>query len=170
MAPSKSTETNYEYLCRIVATRDDDECWIWPFAINEHGYGVVFNSPEHRTRLTHRLAYFLRYRLWPVPIGLHSRECVSRSCFNPHHIRSGDHKDNYNDCVAMGRSKFPVTHRGENHGKAILTDDLVRQIRVEYVHGTSTRNRGNRNMIIAKYGITLATLRDISQRKSWRHI
>lgn len=171
MAYVKSTrETHYNYLCRIVATRDDNWCWIWPFSLNSFGHGVVQMPNRQGTKLVHRVSFFLRHGYWPEPCGLHSQNCIYPSCFNPSHIRAGDKKSNHEDCVALGRESLPPVRRGEKHSMAKLTAEQVRQIRREYVRGVDGINRGNKAVIMAKYGVSTHTIKAICSGRLWRHV
>jgi len=54
--------------------------------------------------------------------------------------------------------------KGSNHGRAILTDSQVLQIRSNYRDGHKIRTMAN------FYGVSHTAIRFIVQRKNWRHI
>lgn len=55
---------------------------------------------------------------------------------------------------------------GEDHHLARLTEDAVREIRTRHAEG----QRGVISEMARKYGVTVATVRSVVQRKTWKHV
>jgi len=83
--------TLYDHLCNVVATRQDNECWVWPGTHNSTGYPMV--GRDGKTTGAHRASYELRYG--PIPEGLEAdHTCETRSCWNPDHIEPTTRHEN----------------------------------------------------------------------------
>lgn len=77
-----------------------DECWEWPGAKNDGGYGQM--GIMGTVYYTHRLAF----RIWHGELEhgkLVMHSCDNPPCWNPRHLSMGTHGDNMRDCVAKGR-------------------------------------------------------------------
>lgn len=86
-------------------------------------------------------------------------------CINIRHLYLDDHARNMRDKVIAGRSlKGRTDLRGEVQGNAILTEENVLEARRLYAEGTGTR------ALAERYGVAQATMKDVVQRRSWRHI
>ncbi len=130
-------------------------CWEWQgYCLN--GYGHIGRGGKFgKTLLTHRVMWEIVFG--PVPKGL----CVLHKCDNPccccpTHLFLGTQKDNMADKVCKGRqSKL----RGEENGRAKLTEDQVNAIRSD-----------NRTQLIIgkEYGVHLQTVNRIKKSKLWK--
>lgn len=131
-----------------------DSCWPWTGAL-QGGYGII--SFNRRYKLAHRAAY--EEFVGPIPAG----ECVCHSCdnppcINPNHLWTGTNQDNVDDCVKKGRQ---INLRGSKHGNAVLTEDIVRDIRASE----------EPNPILAeRYGVHHSQISNIRLRKQWAHV
>lgn len=105
---------------------DDDECWEWQGATYNHGYGQVCRE-DLETTLAHRAVYSVEVEEPGDEYVLH--HCDNPLCVNPDHLYLGDQGDNMDDMHERGRENYLS---GEEHGRAKLTDDDVRQIVKEY--------------------------------------
>ena len=131
----------------------DDECWEWTAARNPSGYGVFWYCYK---RPAHRVSYFLTHDAWPECV-LHS--CDNRGCVNPRHLRAGAQLDNVRDREERGRTNTP---KGEQHGRAVLTEGDVADIR-------RLRRAGHTYLNIAYLmGVSKATVADIVKGRTWR--
>lgn len=82
-------------------------CWIWPFATNEHGYGLVSNNGK--LYKVHRLSAHVYWGFdidSPIKI-LH--KCDTPPCFNPECLFEGTQLDNINDMLDKDRRKHVYT-------------------------------------------------------------
>jgi hypothetical protein len=153
--------TAYEYLVSIVTKVNTNVCVVWPFYTNKKGYGLV-RMPcsivgEKPLVAAHRLAYKVAYGEWPMPQGMHS--CDNPGCFNPRHISPGTVKDNSDDMVAKGRQA-----RGERFSFSKLTEELVAQMRREYVGGLTCKQ------LAARYGVDGNTAHLAVSGRTWKHV
>lgn len=110
----------------------------------------------------HHLAYEVKNG--PIPEGMVVRhKCDNTRCCNPDHLVVGTQTENVNDSRVRGRLA-----RGEKHPKSILTDELVRRIRLEY----KPWDRKNRSMagLSKRYNIAVSLISDVITRKRWAHV
>lgn len=74
-------------LARIIIT--DTDCWEWPGAINNHGYGVISISVGNLAYV-HRLVY--EALVGPIPEGKElDHLCENTRCCNPEHLEPKTH-------------------------------------------------------------------------------
>lgn len=139
-----------------------DACWEWTRSKKAFGHGRV--SLGGRDLLAHRVAYVLTYG--DVPRGtMICHACDNPSCCNPTHLWAGTQGDNVRDCVAKGRNSNGEPLRGEEHGRAKVTEDEVREIRRLHREGLA----GYR-VLGKRYGLTAMAIKAIVRRKSWAHV
>jgi hypothetical protein len=133
--------------------------WPWTGVRNSDGYGHL--QWQDRPISAHRLAWEVANG--PIPRGGHIlHRCDVRACVNPAHLRLGNHTDNMRDMAAKGRGNRGET-RGEANAQAKLTEQQVHAIR-------AMRNTATHEQLGARFGVNKVTIRDIMQRKRWRHI
>lgn len=134
-------------------------CWIWTGYTNKSGYGEVGRRAPRRVECTHRVA-------WELTRGESAGElcvlhrCDHPPCCNPTHLFLGTRTENMNDKVRKGRQ-----HRGEQHAHAILTEDLVRDIRsLRFADRMKIRE-------IAEFlGVTEGAVGSVCDGTNWRHV
>jgi hypothetical protein len=137
-------------------------CWEWTGA-KRNGYGrLTTGSRTNGTRKTvsaHRLSYQLFKG--EIPRGYEiCHKCDNPCCINPDHLFAGTRQDNVDDREQKGRNIVP---RGENNGRAKLTEDDVRGARNERVtNGTSYRT------LAANYGVAKRTIMDAVRGVNWK--
>jgi hypothetical protein len=130
-------------------------CWLWLGATNPSGYGHF--TSRGTLRLAHRAAF--EVHIGPIPSGVCvCHRCDTRACINPDHLFLGSAADNSHDALKKGRLK---THRGVEHPRAALTDDDVRQIRLDSRTLTEIGN---------DYGVHHTTVMRVKTRKRWAHV
>jgi hypothetical protein len=143
-----------EWLKAAIRTHEYDSCLIWPHGKIPSGYGMMKFEGKHIG--AHRVAFYLQYGYWPIPVARHS--CDNPSCVNPRHIVAGTHADNAQDKVAKGRHCH-----GSTFWSAKLTPKIVMQIRREFSYG-------NGAVLGRKFGISRNSIHRIVKGLSWRHI
>lgn len=128
-------------------------CRVWTGALDRNGYGQ-FRTVEaeiSRWYSAHRYSFFLktgRHAIKPV-----LQRCRNRSCVNPEHLYEGDRR-------------FDTMRRGQAHGLAVLTEELVEQaiLRHDGGHGQPVTS------IAREYGVNESTLRRAVTGKTWRFL
>lgn len=147
---------------RIEKPDGEDGCWIWCAGRNKKGYGIM--RWRKKMTLAHRIAYELAFG--EIPDGLlvlhNCPDGDNPSCVNPAHLWLGTNADNVADRVRKGRSK---PRRGEQHGRAKLTADDVRNIRALYAEGELSQRQ-----IGELYGITQQHIGHIVNHKTWKGV
>ena len=104
-----------------------DECWPWLGSFLPSGYGAFWLG--HNNVTAHRASYMLL--VGQIPDGLMVRHaCDHKWCVNPAHLSVGTHADNMADKVERTRQA-----RGESHGMAKWTDDMVARIKQAHAMG-----------------------------------
>lgn len=133
-----------------------DACWPWTGAKQASGYGRL--TIAQRQDGSHRVALAIKLgrSLEPGEVAIHS--CDNPPCCNPAHLSVGTNIDNDRDKVAKGRS-----NRGERHGHARLTADVVLAIRA--AEGTGTQEE-----LAARFGVERGTISKILRRERWTHL
>lgn len=146
-----------------IAFAGPDECWLWT-AAKALGYGKV--HARGKQRCAHREAYEAANGAGSAG-GLDVRHrCDTPACVNPAHLELGTHLDNMRDMIERGRHRTDP-RKGEDNGRAKLTEAAVRAIRAEYVpychlHGASA--------IARRYGVDQSVVSGIVNRKIWTHV
>jgi len=116
----------------VAITPSDGDCWEWSAARDARGYGYA--GFMGRSHLAHRMAWI--FTRGAIPSGmLVCHSCDNPPCCNPSHLFLGSHQDNSDDAVSKGR----MAH-GENHGRAVLSDDVVSAIKVLREEGATLRS------------------------------
>lgn len=110
------------------------------------------------------LAHVYSYKIHNGPIlpGKQiNHTCDNPICVNPDHLYAGTQKQNVADCKKRGRLN---RNKGEKHGRAKHTEQLVLDIRKEF------ETCKNISEIARKYNINRRTASNIINRKTWKHI
>lgn len=131
-------------------------CWPWIGYFDPgDGYGRI--AVGGKSRKAHRVALFLKSKMWPPDLVRHT--CDNRLCCNPNHLRDSTHAENMADMKAKGRSN---TARGQDSNWAKLTEHDVRAIRGDC---------GSSNSAAAKrYGVTRGAIYAVRRGLVWRHV
>ncbi len=131
-------------------------CWLWLGSVNALGYGMM-SAPGRGAQAAYRMAWEMANG--PIPKGMCvCHKCDVPSCINPQHLWLGTHIDNMADKYRKGRSNNP---KGEAHGRAKLTEEAVREIRI------SPRAP---KVIAAKYGVSPTQIYAIRAGLRWTHV
>ena len=133
-----------------------DTCWRWTGAVNTHGYGQT--SLGGRQTGAHRLAW--RFTYGPIPPGLSVlHRCDNPPCVRPDHLFLGTVTDNAVDMMAKGRGRV-----GSRHGKAKLTEEIVREMRRRHAMGERYVS------LAAAFGVTPENVSTVCRRLTWTHV
>lgn len=119
-----------ERLWSKIDKRGPDECWPWTAGTYRQGYGSVYR--DGLMRKAHREVWVLVNGPIPEGEGAHGtvirHKCDNPLCCNPAHLEIGSHADNMADMKSRGRGRGKKQD-GEAHHGAVLTDEIVMQIR-----------------------------------------
>lgn len=139
----------------VVLNQDTDDCLIWPFAKDRHGYGRM--AVNGRMQSVHRLACVVVNgpASFDKPHAAHSCGNGHLGCCNPRHTRWASVSENQMDRAGHGTS-----NRGTQQGRSVLTDDDVRKIR-SLLPTTPQRK------IASMFGVNQSTISDINRGKLW---
>ena len=167
-----------------------DACWLWLAGFRKKGqkYGAFYIRERKNNVPAHNIAFLLMNGyLSKGKIIMHS--CDNPPCCNPAHLFEGTPKDNSDDKVKKGRQSKGLLHslalmknrpsgnshysrinpeklaRGETHGLAKLTPEIVMAIRKEYVP-----RKISSIFLAQKYNIDPSNVMCIVHRKTWVHI
>ena len=131
-----------------------DECLIWPYGKDGHGYGQVWQGGRHRQ--AHIVMLELVAGLRPTPEHQAAHSCGNRACVNPQHLRWATQSENEMDKLLHG------THnRGERNSMAKLTAAQVLEIRSLLEQGMPQKEIGG------LYGVSQFAVRHIKTGRRW---
>jgi hypothetical protein len=144
----------------LVLLETDDHV-IWPLHLATVGYGVV--TLNGRNHYVHRLA--LERHTSPQPshvLACHIPQLgCPKACMNYRHLYWGDQGTNAADTVTDG-----VSTRGERHGRHVLTEDDVREIRrlFDRMPGSMSARCA---LMAPDYGVSKYTIKAVVNRSNW---
>lgn len=142
-----------------VIKHPDDGCWERTSRLSPLGYGRIKHNGEEI--MAHRCSWMMMNG--PIPKGMCvCHRCDNPKCVRPDHLFLGTQIDNIRDMHSKNRQRGP---RGEKAALAVLTAELVTQIRTEYTAGGCTY-RG----LAAKYKVSGGTVNHLINRRTWKHI
>ncbi len=136
-------------------------CWLWT-ACTVNGYGQIAEDGPSRKRLrAHRVSYEIHSG--PIFAGLKVRHnCDNPPCVNPTHLLCGTDQDNSDDMVGRGRR---ASTKGEQNGRAKLTEEQVAKVRRDYVRGSRTHGQP---ALARKYRVSQPTIGRIVMEENWK--
>lgn len=155
-------------------------CWPWRGARTQSGHCQTrIGAPAGKKVYAHRWAYVLSHGA--IPEGLEvCHNCPSGdnpACCNPAHLWAGTQAENIRDMHAKGRAAkstgdthWTRTHpeavlRGEEHGRAKLIEQDVREIRRRYAAGGVSQPQ-----LAREYGVNHTMIGFVVRRKNWTHV
>ncbi len=139
-------------------------CWIWTGVLDSRQrYGRF--AIKKRQYQAHRVAWYLHTGEWPPGDRVVCHSCDTPSCVNPAHLFLGTQADNLRDMWVKGRGHDGSgSARGEARYNAVLTDELVREIRAEYASGVPI------HVLARRYDRDASHLRQVVRRQIWKHV
>lgn len=149
------------------------KCWLWTGNLLQ-GYGDFRGIGGRRHSKAHRVSFFLCGSVTTdaKPCVLHA--CHVRNCVNPSHLRAGDRSDNATDMIMAGRSakgdksgvrKHPEKlRRGTNRKNAVLTEEIVYQMRRRFKDGES------QSSLAVEFGVHQSTANRAILGVKWSHV
>lgn len=147
-----------------------DGCWEWRGARKggRMRYGTIHVGDK--SVQVHRLSWILHFG--PIPDNLFvCHKCDNPICVRPDHLFLGTNLDNCIDRDQKGRN---VNLLGEEHGRAVLTTNLVRTLRAEYDAIPPTpsgrKPKGTMQLLAQKHGASVAAIEHVVWRKCWTHV
>ena len=139
-------------------------CWPWLAGRDHQGYGKFWirtsigaaGQTVHASRIALGLA--LGRPVADDKSACH--HCDNPPCCNPSHLYEGSVETNAHDRHVRGRDP-----RGERHGRARLTEELVRAVRA--AHKPNTRGHGP-EFLARRFGLPVSTVRNVVYQFTWR--
>lgn len=156
----KGHATLEERFWRFVDKRGEDECWDWA-GQRVCGYGrISIGARGFASEGAHRVSWQM-HNGKQVPDGMFvMHSCDNPGCVNPKHLSVGTPRDNFNDMVSKGRRKY-VIPLGEQNGKAIITKEIVLEIRASNLKHTE---------LARKYGVSPKCIQGVRSFRTWKHV
>ena len=143
--------TQLEYFFRCVEEATPDECQIWPYKFDTHGYGQLWHKDFKNHLRVHRAAKSYADKIDVPPSSIYCRHtCHTRACFNHYHLKWGTQAQNIADCM-----KDPANDRYR------LSEEII--------IGIAKDNRPNK-VIALELGIDESTVSHIKIGRNWSHI
>lgn len=167
--PLKTLQRQYRNLTPIIRFKKyvridpETQCWEWLAHRHVHsGYGLF--ALDGRMQRAHRVAWLLFKG--PIPADPRHKyntlgvlhHCENKACVNPDHLFLGTQRDNARDAIRKG---WQPGNCGEQHHRARLSAAQVYAIRAAKLP---------RRLLAETYGVSVATIKDIRSRRSWRHL
>lgn len=163
-----------------------ETCWSWT-AASMNGYGLL--QVARRPVRAHRLSWELHFGEIPEDMDV-LHKCDNRGCVRPDHLYLGTDVENARDRVLRGRTARGARHgsqtkpesrprgrqhwarqrphevpRGERCATSRLTEEVVRSMKAEYLHGDVSQA-----WLAKKYGLSLNHVGRIIRGEAWAHV
>lgn len=154
---------------KIRVTNSNESCWYWT-ANTSHNFGYGTFRIKGITYLAHRLALIFYSGKSKNELQV-NHKCNNPSCCNPSHLYWGTQKDNVQDSIISGTKKNPPKNntkppvlRGEDNKNSVMSENNVLRLRYLWSGGKSSR------YLSRLFGISISTVYQIVNYKSWKHI
>jgi hypothetical protein len=143
------------YLCEVVLAYEGDECLIWPFGTNEHGYGVLTSLGGSRIVARHVCEEVNGPPPTPEHEAAHSCGKGRLACVTKRHLSWKTSAGNKADMVEHG-----TRLRGERSGLSKLTEPEVRQI-------IALKGIKSQSKIADQFGVSQRHVGRIHRHENW---
>jgi len=143
------------FAAEVAAKHTGDECLIWPYGRDTHGYGLL--TVDGQVMVASRYVCTLVHGE-PSDPAMHAAHLCNQGhlgCVNPRHLAWKTVWQNYLDKVEAG-----TVARGPQMPQAVLTEGDVRQIRALYPTLSAKR-------LGVKFGVCESTIFAVLKRKKW---
>jgi len=152
---------------KFVQIKQDDH-WMWTGATDKDGYGVF--TLRYKYIRAHRASWL--FFKGPIPEGKHVlHKCDIPGCVRPDDLFLGTNLDNSQDMMRKGRHRSGMmlhpecAAKGEAHGNAKLTDEIVREMRRRYVPRKVTFEQ-----LAKEFDVSIALVHNVVHGDGWRHV
>ena len=151
------------FILDVIKSEVINDCIIWPFARDKHGYGWVRRGDKS----VHAHSVICELKHGPKQNKdfevLHTCGNGKSGCVNPNHLRWGTRRDNVADALRHGTA-FGMTHPGS--GELNLNSKFSD---AEIAEARSLIGKMPQKEIAAKFGMSRSYLSRIKLRKSRAH-
>lgn len=140
----------------VVVPFRGEECLAWPFGRDKNGYGKI--HLDEGSQLVHRRACEEVHGPPPDEPDIQATHTCGKGhegCCNPIHLRWATRYVN-----SMDRVEHGTHNRGERHKMVKLTEGQVLEIR-------SMAGIVGRHRLAERYGVSVQTIGDAQNRRSW---
>lgn len=158
----------YDRFQAKVGHTNENGCQEWTASRNPQGYGkFCVNKKDIRA---HVYALLITLGLEELPEGRWvCHTCDNPPCVNVNHLYLGTPLSNNQDMVFRGRAVRvtgdAVANKGSVNGRAKLTEEQVKEIRLKYSAGGVTYKS-----LAKEYSVSYGLIGFIIQRRNWRHV
>ena len=137
---------------------DTKECIIWKGSVTGGGYPVKWRAG--RTRMYCRLLWEDTHGRIPKGYCVCHR-CDNTRCVNINHLFLGTYADNTRDMWLKGRGGWL---KGEAHGRAVMTEKKVKEMRKKYRNGVRIKE------LSEEFGLSRTATHKVVYRMTWTHV
>lgn len=153
--PFIKPSASHHFLVDLLSSPQNNECVLWPLSQTE-GYGHL--GYKSKTYRVHVLVCEAVHGPKPMASLHAAHECGNSLCCNPRHLSWKTAFENAQDKLRHGTAM-----RGVRHHQAKLTEDDVLAIR-------SLRGKVTRKNIALQFGIGRATVDNVIDKTTWKHL
>lgn len=140
-------------------------CWDWKGPISKGGYPVMSCRRQIGSDRGHKASWIIHFG--EIPERMHiCHKCDNPVCTNPDHLWIGTHKENNDDKIAKGRSRYkqPPIKKGSENASAVLNERKVKEIKGLLNEGHSSYGIGK------EFGVSKTTILRIKNGINWSHV
>lgn len=134
-------------------------CKIGTGCKDKDGY-IRIHKEDYGYNFKHRFVYAKTHNVILTSNDVIMHTCDVRDCIEPTHLVLGTNKDNIQD-----RHKKNRNAKSEGHGRSILNEDDVREIRRLYSKKLATQEELGR-----RYGVSHASIGAVVRYETWKDV